>query len=92
MSETTATSTVAEIEARLKELELKYLGPPSEISGPFAPVSAHRSRVERFNFSAENTLPTQGSDKRDFKLPGMPSYRPLTAKTLTSFSRTGKDG
>ena len=47
----TATTSISELEARLKELELRYLGPPSEksvTSNPFAPVSSLAKRISKF--------------------------------------------
>ena len=49
-----ASSTIAELESRLKDLEMRFLGTPSEVSNPFAPISASKSKIERFkSLSAE---------------------------------------
>lgn len=70
-----STSTVAELESRLRDLELRFLGPPSEGSStPFAPVSSHRSRVERFRAAAPSGISTETThpvEKKDLKLPAV---------------------
>jgi len=66
-------STVAELESRLREIKVKFLGPLSEISNPFAPVSSHRSRIEHFK-SALKTPEVTGSEvveKKEAKLPAV---------------------
>lgn len=67
-------STIAELESRLKDLEMKFLGTPSEISNPFAPISTSKSRIDRFkSLSGENA---EKSDQKEMKLPAvkLPSF------------------
>ena len=75
MSEQDATSTISELESRLRELEIKFLGPPSETSGPFAPVSANRSRVERFRVSAGGTSTPSGATEQPKTNPKLPQVK-----------------
>ena len=67
---------MAERESRLRDLEMRFLGPPSEASScPFAPMSAYKSRVEHFkSFSAATVSET--SERKDMKLPAviLPSF------------------
>ena len=68
-------STILELEARLRELELKFLGPPSEISvstNPFAPVSSLAKRIERFQSAQPSSEVTQMEKSSTTKLPSLP--------------------
>ena len=65
-------STVAELESRLRDLELRFLGPPSETTScPFAPVSAYHSRIEKFRSFSVNADNTDHKDRKDMKLPAV---------------------
>ena len=71
-------STVAELESRLRDLELHFLGPPCQLSNPFNPVSSQRSRIDRFKAISRSSPQTQTqsspqeiSEKREVKVPAV---------------------
>ena len=81
-------STIAELESRLKDLEIRFLGTPSEVSNPFAPISASKTRIERFkSLSSENV---ERRDQKEMKLPAvtLPSFDGSDLETfLKDFER-----
>ena len=62
-------STIAELESRLRDLELRFLGPPTETSCPFNPTSGHRSSVEKFKESCVSSGTVRTATFKDAKLP-----------------------
>ena len=80
-------STLLEIEERLKDLELKFLGPPSDVSAvsnPFQPVSAIRKRIEALA-GTPSLISDKSTEKRE------PSSSKLPAVTLPTFDGSDLD-
>lgn len=79
LGDTSTSSSILELEARLKELEARFLGPetvPSErtvISSPFAPISAIRQRIESFHLTQpDRSSETVSKKENQTRLPPLP--------------------
>ena len=66
-------TTVEELELKLKELELRFLGKelPVGVLSPFTPVSSLKRRIEQFRHSLQPTSPREREGVQK-KLPPLP--------------------